>query len=141
MTLPDLPRGVISPGFDGPLDLRVWVPGEWVVLGDVNYTALDGSRFTIPRTFITDLASIPRPAQAIFAIDDATRMPAVLHDWLYCSRLVERDRADDLLREALARAGVNWVKRQTIWSAVRAGGWVYFNRRDGIAGEDFAILA
>lgn len=135
-----MPPGAVCPGFSAPLDLRVWVPGEWVVLADTTYTSLSGASFTIPRGFITDLASIPKPAQAVMSIDDETRMPAALHDWLYCNQQLPRSEADALLLEALERAGSWWLKRRTIWSAVRTGGWVYFNRRDGLTAEDFAVI-
>lgn len=134
------PPGVIVPGFDRPMDLRVWVPGEWVVLGNLGYVSLSGKSITVPRSFITDLASIPQLAQALFPIDDASRMPAVLHDWLYCSKALPRDQADAIFHEALLRAGVNRVKARAMWSAVRAGGWAYFNKRDGVTTEDFAII-
>lgn len=107
------------------------------MLENVSYTALNGEVYRIPQRFITDLASIPRLAQAVYAIDDETRQPATLHDWLYCSRLVSRERADALFLEMLTRAGVGLVKRNTMYAAVRAGGWKYYNARTGINADDF----
>lgn len=135
------PAGVIAAGFDKPLDLRAWVPGEWLVLAPMPYRSLGGRMFVVPGGFITDLASIPQVAQAILPIDDETRMPAVLHDWLYCVQETSRRQADDLFHEALLRAGVNPVKARTMWSAVRVGGWRYWNKRDGLTEEDFAQVA
>ena len=115
-------------GFDRLPLVAVWHPGEWVLCCDVVYTALDGTRYPIPAGFVTDFASIPRPAQAVYAVDDETRCPALLHDWLYCVQLTSRAEADALFLEALVRAGVRWSKRRLIHGAVRAGGWMYWNK-------------
>ena len=45
--------------FSGALDLRAYKPGEWVLLEPFRYHARDGREFTVPRWFVTDLASIP----------------------------------------------------------------------------------
>lgn len=137
LELPMYPAGVVIPGFSGMLNLGVWVPGEWLVLGDMGYTALDGSVYVIPQRFITDLASIPRLLRSIYTVDDETRLPATLHDWLYCSHAVSRAQADALFLEALGRAGVGWTKRNAMYSAVRVGGWKYWNARTGIQADDF----
>lgn len=132
-----LPSGVISPGFDRPADVRVWVPGEWAMLATLVYVALDGSRYEIPERFISDFASIPRLLRAVYATDDEVRAPSLLHDWLYCSKLVTRARADELFREAMTRAGTGYFKRNSMYAGVRSGGWVYWNKRDGLTCEDF----
>ena len=124
-------------GFDRLPIVAIWHPGEWVLMRDVVYTALDGERWLIPAGFVTDFASIPRPAQALYAIDDETRCPALLHDWLYCWQPVERAEADALFLESLERAGVRWSKRQLMHAAVRAGGGVYWRRHgDGLRCDD-----
>lgn len=137
LSLPPFPTAVVPPGFSGMLQLGVWVPGEWLVLDGPEYTALDGTVYRIPKRFITDLASIPRLFRSIYDIDDESRLPATLHDWLYCSHAVTRAQADALFLEALTRAGVGWVKRNAMYSAVRAGGWRYWNARTGIQADDF----
>ncbi len=130
----------ISHGFNLPLDLRAYAPGEWIVLTEIIYTSLDGNRYTVPKGFITDLASIPKMAQGIFSVDDESRMPAVLHDWLYCSKQTTREQADALFREALKRAGCSTLHTLSMWSAVRVAGWAYWNKRSGITAEDFVQL-
>lgn len=135
------PAGILPPGFDRLPDLRVWAPGEWALLDELGYTALDGRQIIVPRRFITDLASIPQLAQAVFAIDDESRLPAIVHDLLYCSKQFSRAEADALFLEMLTRAGVGLAKRQAMYAAVRVGGWSYWNRRDGLVREDFALIA
>ena len=123
-------------GFDRLPVVAVWEPGEWVLCCDVTYTSLDGVRYVIPAGFVTDFASIPRPAQALYAIDDETRCPALLHDWLYCLQLTTRAEADALFLEALGRAGVRWSKRRLMHGAVRVGGWRYWSAHGGELRQD-----
>ena len=130
----------VSKGFSKPLDLRVHVPGEWIVLEDIEYTSLSGKVYIVPRGFVTDLASIPKIAQVVYSIDDETRCPAVLHDWLYCTKQTSREEADSLLKEAITRANSAQFKANSFWIAVRMGGWLYWNKRNGIREEDFVKL-
>lgn len=124
-----IPGGVVAPGFSAPIDVRVWLPGEWALLRPVSYTALNGERYDIPERFIMDFASIPQLAQALYSIDDETRPGALLHDLLYCTQQVPRQRADELLREVMMRVGSRATKRALYYRTVRAGGWVYWNAR------------
>lgn len=128
-----------EPGFLTPLDLRAAGPDEWVLLASLRYQPGTGQVIVAPAGFVTDLASIPRPARALISPNGASRRAAVLHDWLYCYRRYTRQQADALFLEALQAEGVGWVTRRAMWAAVRAGGWVYWNRRqDGLGPEDFA---
>lgn len=124
-------------GFDAPLDLRAYVPDEWIVLAPFAYISRAGRRIVVPSGFVTDLASIPPLLRPIFDTADASRQPAVLHDWLYCSQQTGRAEADRLFREALACAGVGFVQRWAMYAGVRAAGWLYWSRRDGLEPDDF----
>ena len=124
-------------GFSGPLDLRAHLPGEWLLLTAITYSARDGRQITVPAGFITDLASIPPLLRPVFDPADASRLPAVLHDWLYCRKETTRAQADGLFLEALKRSGVGLVRRWAMYAGVRAGGWLYWSRRDGLTREDF----
>lgn len=105
------------------------VPGEWVVLEDLVFISKDSRRFTVPRRFITDLASIPKLARGLIDVNDKHRRAAVLHDFLYCAQIVSRAEADRLFLEAMEVLGVEPWKRRVMWAAVRSGGWIYWNRR------------
>lgn len=133
-------------GFIDPLDLRAHKPGEWVVLSPMTYVACllkleivgDAEQsVTVPQGFITDLASIPRLLRPVFNPMDASRRPAVLHDWLYCSRFFSRARADRLFLDALQDEGVGLIQRWLMYLGVRCGGWLYWSRRDGLELDDF----
>ncbi|MDV7209879.1 DUF1353 domain-containing protein [Azotobacter beijerinckii] len=127
----------MNTGFSGPLDLRAHRPDEWLLLTAITYTPRAGRSITVPAGFITDLASIPALLRPIFDSNDESRQPAVLHDWLYCRKETTREEADGLFREALERAGVGFVRRWAMYAGVRAGGWLYWGRRDGLGPEDF----
>lgn len=121
-----------------PLDLRADEPGEWIVLLALIFVDKTDKRYTVPRGFITDLASIPAFLRGLFNVNGLSREPAVLHDFLYCIQYTTRAEADALFLEALASVGVGWAARHSMWLGVRAAGWLYWNDRyDGINQEDF----
>lgn len=84
----------------------------------------------VPTGFKTDLASIPRGLWNILPPVGKYDRAAVLHDFLYqlapngCSRSF----ADGVLKEAMEVAGVGGFARWAIYTGIRAGGWVVWNR-------------
>lgn len=119
-----------------PLDLRAADPGEWVVLADLRYRSTKGRIYLVPANFITDLASIPRLLQPFIAKDGNSRRAAVLHDFRYCLKRGTRAEADALFHEALLADGVGTWTARLMWLGVRAGGWVYWNSREGMTLDD-----
>lgn len=119
--------------FKSPLDLRCYTAHEWVVLQDMNWLTPPGSpepaTVRVPRGFITDLASIPRPLRGALDINGLSRKPAVLHDFLYCTQPCTRAEADATFRRALQAEGVNLVVRNTYYWGVRLGGALYWKKR------------
>jgi hypothetical protein len=93
---------------------------------------------TVPAGFVTDLASIPRWAWNLLPPDGPWVKGAIIHDFLYATRGTgvwkrhpaaitrstpySRAEADEILREALENRGVDWLRRNIIWAAVRLGG-------------------
>lgn len=124
------------------LEVREHLPGEWVLTSLLQYRSAAGDLYGVPRGFVTDLASLPAVARIFIDRNGASRRAAVLHDWLYCLNAGERKDADDLFLEAMSVSGVGWLQRWTMYSAVRAAGWVYWNRRHlGLeVGRDFIHL-
>jgi hypothetical protein len=127
----------MNDGFSGPLDLRAHDSGEWVVLNPLMYESVDGKKYGIPAGFITDLASIPAILRPLFNPNDNGRKAAVLHDSRYCIKAGSRKEADDLFLEALQRCGVGFLRRWAMYTGVRAGGWMYWNKRSGLTDADF----
>jgi hypothetical protein len=83
----------------------------------------------VPKGFITDLASIPKPLRGLIEVNGKHRKAAVLHDYLYCSQMLARKDADALFLEAMELLGVSTLQRNVMWLGVRAGGGLYWNKR------------
>lgn len=130
-------------------------PGEFILYRDFkvlfNWKLLNELFIvTVPRGFITDFASVPRLAQLLpgFNRTESSANAAVLHDWSYCCRgemvvdtvsgngmvlHLSRKECDQLLYEGLIASGYSRVVAWLFYSAVRVGGWIYWNRRkDGL---------
>jgi len=98
---------------------------------------------TVPRGFETDFASIPWGIRNLFPPMGPWSRPAIVHDFLYCSRGTgvldtanaphlcgitrlfpyERWEADLIFREAMQVVGVPAWRRAVMYRAVRLGGW------------------
>lgn len=93
------------------------------------------SCIVVPAGYRTDFASIPRPLQGIFNADNDVAPAAVIHDFLYSSLMVPRDRADEIFHEALRRNGVGKIRARVLWAGVRIGGWVGYGRNPAAASD------
>ncbi|WP_035606827.1 DUF1353 domain-containing protein [Haloferula sp. BvORR071] len=86
-------------------------------------------RLTAPAGFVTDGYSIPSAAWSWCNPFEEGMESSILHDLNYsaaCPYGFTRKEADDLLLEGMAACGVPWLKRQTIYRAVRLFGWRYY---------------
>ncbi len=88
---------------------------------------------TVPIGFHTDFASVPRLGIVYAMLGDRAHEPAVVHDWLYYAGLTTREKADNVLMEAMIVLGLSFWQRYPIYWGVRMGGWKSWNdhRRDG----------
>ena len=112
----------------GPLRLEYVVGGLWKLLRP--YKAFwAGGHIEVPVGFMTDLASIPRIARSIIPQIGDQNGPSVIHDWCYRHHWKTRALSDGLFLTGMRVAGVNWARRNIIYSAVRVGGWVTWNKR------------
>jgi len=122
---------------------------EWVVDRLSRYLSKYGV-IRIYAGFKTDLASIPRIARIAIPVNGKHRKSSVLHDLLYRKKgLIEffplkdsitgdsrssyvkaltRKECDQMFLEAMKKDGVGWFVRSAMYSAVRTGGWVFWNR-------------
>lgn len=89
----------------------------------------DGGRLLVPVGFVHDGPSIPTRARSLVSYSHLLLRPSVVHDYLYEMKLPDwpRQRCDELFLEGLAVEGVGWLKRNVMWSAVRAGGGYAWN--------------
>lgn len=86
--------------------------------------------YVVPKDFITDLASVPRPMWALYPPNDTrTIRAAIIHDYLYSGLvLVERKEADSILYDALISQGVTRYTAYKYWIAVRLFGRSHFKK-------------
>lgn len=82
-----------------------------------------GRTITVPKGFLTDLASVPLVLQPIIQKDEGLLEAAVIHDFLYsktanCYHLT-RKQADRVFLEAMTHAGMGAVKRGLAYNMVR----------------------
>ncbi|RAK50957.1 DUF1353 domain-containing protein [Phenylobacterium deserti] len=111
----------------------------WGLHDPLTYRPSDAEHtITVPKGFVTDLASIPRWAWTLVPPDGPWVKGAVIHDFLYATRGTgawkrqpagntreapyTRAEADWILRDALENRGVDVLRRNVIWLAVRLGG-------------------
>ena len=84
---------------------------------------------TVPKGFITDLASVPWPASMLIPKSGQYNQAAVLHDFLYSVQTRSRIECDLIFKEAMTVLGVNWFKRNIMYRAVRIGGWLPWDKK------------
>lgn len=78
-------------------------------------------RITVPKGFVTDLASIPKIPFVYEYLGGIIQMPAVIHDYLYSTQEVTRSIADLILLEAMQVTGVSKSQQGLIYNGVRVG--------------------
>lgn len=104
--------------------------GEWLVRqpGGLVYETNAGQVITVPEGFQTNLTSSPWWIWPLIPRDGDYTPAAIVHDWLYgCKKIagqaITRAEADGIMLEAMEPLGVGWLRRWTIWSALRVVGW------------------
>lgn len=109
------------------LDMRA-VQNGYVLLAPLKYRSVVLDEVVeVPAAFFTNLASIPRIARILITGHGNDRWAAVVHDYLY-SIGYRRAMADRVFLEALEASGANWLKRRTMYRAVRTGGWMFYSK-------------
>ena len=102
---------------------------RWEVLEDFTYMG-QRDAFTVPKGFTTDFASVPRPFTWLLPRYGKWTHAAVLHDWLWeecrrqrsggtCGTPLSFYDADGIFVRAMRELGVPFMRRWTMWAAVR----------------------
>lgn len=100
---------------------------HWELLEEFDYYlgSLDsGMYIRVPKGFVTDFASVPRIFWWLFPPWGKYGKAAVVHDYLYHTRMFSRVVSDAIFLEAMVVLKVPLWKRLIIYWAVRIGGWV-----------------
>jgi len=77
---------------------------------------------TVPKGFVTDFASIPRPFWSLLRPDGEYTYPAIIHDFLYWNQDRTRDKADMIFKLGMEDFRINAATIAIIYNAVRLGG-------------------
>ncbi|MCW1921331.1 DUF1353 domain-containing protein [Luteolibacter arcticus] len=110
--------------FPDPIDVRDnGLQGDvrtFRLLAPFTYLSSRGA-ITVPAGFVTDGASIPRVFWSVLAQFGPWFGAAIIHDWLYSELNLRftRLQSDDLFKEAMFNAGLDWPRREMIYRAVR----------------------
>lgn len=103
---------------------------QWVVAQDYIYR-YNNKIYTVPKNFITDLASTPRILWPIFPPSGRYTGAAVIHDYLYSNGYkigVSRKKADEIFLGIMEEMGVPAWKRKTMYRAVRLFGGLHYRK-------------
>ena len=79
----------------------------------------------VPRGFVTDFASIPKPLQALRGLLPTTERygtAALVHDYLYWRQDCTREQADNIMEKLMMESGVSLIERRIIREGVRQFG-------------------
>ena len=94
----------------------------------IYYVNKEGEKIVVPKGFTTDLASVPWPASMIIPKSGRFNSAAVIHDYLYFSKLYTRQKADLIFYQAMQVLGVSFIKRWVMYHSVRTFSWMAWNR-------------
>lgn len=81
---------------------------------------------TIPTGFVYDEESIARLPIIYMLFKNTAIKPSTVHDYLYETKIVSRSMADKVFLEAMEATGVSGWRRNLMYAAVRAAGWVKY---------------
>lgn len=138
----------VAEGFDlnpFPRNKRPWIntgstneDGNdiYVTTAVIDFILPDGRVCRVPRNFQWDGASIPRWARWFIGQPMGKyALAALLHDWLYSSRILGdtkngRQEADELFLTVMEQLDISWWRRKSMYRAVRFGGGYPYHMTD-----------
>src|SRR3712207_4168357 len=126
------------------LILHPLVNGEKNELYQEYVYEINGYQIKVPQGFVTDLASVPRIFWSIFPPFGKYTPAAIVHDFLYSKfndTGINRTLADRIFLLIMKELGVGYLKRNTMYKAVRVFGessWKEKIRNEGY--KDIAVV-
>ena len=110
----------------GALDVRRFKDPFWIMLDKIAWKPEPGHEslpeVTVPKGFVTDLASIPPIFFSVLRPDGEYAYAAIIHDYLYWTQTLPREEADMVFKLAMEDFKVNSAIAFLIHKAVRWGG-------------------
>jgi hypothetical protein len=114
---------------------------QWFLTEELRYEVFDtGVVVPVPRGFVTDFASVPRPFWAFLPKWGKYGPASIVHDYLYWDQRCTREQADSLMLLAMKESDVSAFRRWLIHRALRWGGSMAWRnnasaRTDGLLRE------
>lgn len=102
----------------------------------IDFVLESGSVVRVPQGFLWDGASIPKSVQWLIGKPMGRyALSALLHDWLYASRILGdtkagRRAADKIFNRTLAQQNISSWRRIAMYRAVRLGGSYAYHKTD-----------
>lgn len=127
----ELPSSMAPPGV--PTEVEIPDGSGWLLLSDLAWDVGNtGLTLVVPKGFIHDKASVPRPLQWLVKQTGAYSRAAAIHDYLYWQQDCSRKQADRLFLIALKESGVVPKVQQLLYLGVRFGGKAAYlgNKKD-----------
>jgi hypothetical protein len=113
--------------FHTPLRVEKVDARNWRLTDDLVYVTSWGWPITVPKGFVTDFASTPRPIWWLMPPSDEYDAAAVVHDWFYRNHFT-RWLCDGLFYEAGNALLVPFWKIWTMYFFLRLFGWWAWRR-------------
>lgn len=119
------PEDGATRGFSRPTQLQAFGDMDYYCLcSDYPWTPPDAlasklPAVTVPKGFVTDLASVPQLFWSLLPPQGRYGHAAILHDWLYWDQGSSRKVADEVFRVAMEDLNVTPVARTAIYGSVR----------------------
>ena len=103
----------------------------FILLEDVTVEAL-GYRIRVKKGFDFDAASIPKWLWSIYGspLNGNYVVASLIHDGLYASQKLPRELADAIFLDLMKQHDVGYIKRQTMYYAVRSAGWYAWKKHE-----------
>ncbi|MGZ4968059.1 MAG: DUF1353 domain-containing protein [Methylobacter sp.] len=111
-------------GFLTPLRVELIHDGLWELISPLSYNSeIYGGVITADIGFRTDFASYPKIPGIYELLSGKANKEATIHDWLYSSHLVDREKADKILLEMVRlNPLISDIEGRMIYEGVRVGG-------------------
>ena len=113
--------------FPSPLQVELQRDRKtWRLLSTFAYNDAEYGRISVPLSFETDFASVPRLPVVFDLLGDYGQAASVIHDYLYSTGCLARSDADRVFYNALRASGIARWRAWLLWVGVRIGGhWFY----------------
>lgn len=100
----------------------------WTVMQPLIYLSDVAQRvFVVPEGFVSDLASVPRLPLMFLLAGGTADQAAVVHDRLYFTGELPREKADAVFKEAALVSGEPAWRVNLMYAGIRLGGWMAWN--------------